>query len=127
MLRGMGEGGGRGERGVPIPFPSPVFSKIPLRSAQIPFLFLIFDIILPFPVTKLRPSGLNPTFPGKNRPIPIPTLPLQDLLKSTIVREREVTPPTIHKVVNIVKLHWHLGILNSILRLRLYNLSLLSL
>ena len=39
--------------------------------------------------------------------------------KNISAREREVTPSTIHAVVRSVKLHWHLGIFNFILRLTL--------
>ena len=35
------------------------------------------------------------------------------------MREQELTPPTIHTVAKSVKLNWHLGIFNFILRLRL--------
>ena len=44
------------------------------------------------------------------------------------LREKaKVTPPTIHTVVSSVKLHWHLGIFNSILRLTPHKLNTLSL
>ena len=35
------------------------------------------------------------------------------------MRERKVAPSTIHAAVKSVKLHWHLGIFNFILRLTL--------
>ena len=44
------------------------------------------------------------------------------IFKNTCEREREVTPPTIHSV----KLHWHLGIFNFILRLTLCKRKLQS-
>ena len=54
---------------------------------------------------------------------------LLNIKKSLREREREITPPTIHRVVINAELkrHSHLGIFHFIPRLRLYKLNMLSL
>ena len=53
-------------KGVPIPFPSPIFLKVSLCSAQFPFPFLIFDSFSHSQWPNPIPSGLNPIFLVQN-------------------------------------------------------------
>ena len=43
-------------------------------------------------------------------------LDTRQIFKNTSEREREITPPTIHAVVSSVKLRWHLGTFNFIVK-----------
>ena len=69
----------------------------------------------------ILPYQENPNLDWRNGMINIP------VREKERERERDVTPPTIHTAVNSVKLHWHLGVFDFILRLRLYKLNTLSL
>ena len=78
--RGMGDLWWSWERQVTTPFPSPFFFEIPLCSAQITshFWFLTFFSI-PRDQVPVQVAW-TPVSQGKNKPITIPILPLQDPL-----------------------------------------------
>ena len=85
----------------------------------------IFDILFPFPVTKSQSQWLKSHFPrAKNRPIPVPILPLQDPHILACVMSREFTREAVTKFLPAqFRWIWCKYLLTNIIYSKIFNLT----